>query len=107
MITYAERFLEWKESHSNCKANFKGFAPAMEPEGTIRIFKISFEMHGLYYTKFFGDGDSKRYSSVKDIYSDFRINVAKYGCIGHVQKQMGTALRKLKKERKALGAKGG
>ena len=78
----------------------------MEPEGAIRIFKISFEMHGLYYTKFFGDGDSKSYSSVKDIYSDFGINVAKYGCNGHVQKQMGTALRKLKKERKSLGCKG-
>ena len=79
----------------------------MEPEGAIRICKISFEMHGLYYTKLFGDGDSKSYSSVKDIYSDFGINVAKYGCIGHVQKQMGTALRKLKKEKKSIWCKGG
>ena len=102
----SERFLEWKESHINCKANFKGSAPAMEPEGAIRIFKRSFEMHGLYYTKFFGDGDSKSYSSVKDIYSDVGIDIAKYECIGHVQKRMGTALRKLKKEKKGLGGKG-
>ena len=107
MITYSERFLEWKESHINCKANFKGFAPAMEPEGAIRTFKILFEIHSLYYTKLFGDGDSKSYSSVKDIHLDVGINVANYGCIGHAQKQMGTALRKLKKERKALSAKGG
>ena len=62
-------------------------------------------MHGLYYTKFFGDGDSKSYSSVKDIYSDVGVDVTKYECIGHVQKRMGTALRKLKKEKKCLGGK--
>ena len=95
----SNRFLEWKKSHINCKANFKGSAPAMEPEGAVRIFKRSFEVHGLYYTTFFGDGDSKSYSSVKDIYSDVGVDVTKYECIGHVQKRMGTALRKLKKRK--------
>ena len=44
-------YQKWKAEHSNCKADLKGFAPAMEPEGADRIFKRSVEKHGLHYTK--------------------------------------------------------
>ena len=55
----------WKADHTKCKANFQGSAPAMEPEGTDRIFRRSVELHNLRYTEFYGDGDSNSYSRVK------------------------------------------
>ena len=33
----------WRADHNNCTANFQGPAPAMEPEGTERIFRRSVE----------------------------------------------------------------
>jgi len=63
-------YKQWKAEHSNCKADFKGSAPAMEPEGADRIFKRLIEKHGLYYTKYFGDGDSKSFQCVQDTYKD-------------------------------------
>ena len=43
-------------------------------------------------------GDSKSYASVKEIYGT-EITVRKLECIGHVQKMVGTRLRKLKKKK--------
>ncbi|GFW30236.1 uncharacterized protein TNCV_3067881 [Trichonephila clavipes] len=60
----------------------------MEPLGVYRIFERSVEMRKLQYVNFFGDGDSKGYASVKDIYG--KNTVAKYECIGHIQKRVGT-----------------
>lgn len=37
------------EHASKCKTNFCGSAPAMEPEGTKRIFKRSVSSHKLQY----------------------------------------------------------
>ena len=48
----------WHASHK-CSLNFKGSSPAMETEGTKHIFKNSVSKHGLCYTSFYGDGDSK------------------------------------------------
>ncbi|GFV44071.1 uncharacterized protein TNCV_3571921 [Trichonephila clavipes] len=76
----------------------------MEPLGVYRIFERSVEMRKLQYVNFFGDGDSKWYASVKDIYG--KNTVAKYECIGHIQKRVGTKLRKLKSKRKDLGGRG-
>ena len=87
-----------------CKANFQGSAPAMETEGVARIFARSEELHSLQYTEFFGDGESKAYLRVENIYDD--VHVEKKECVGHVKKRVGTALRKLKKENKGLGGKG-
>ncbi|GFY28692.1 uncharacterized protein TNCV_3440591 [Trichonephila clavipes] len=44
------------------------------------------------------------YASVKDIYG--KNTVAKYECIGHIQKRVGTKPRKLKSKRKDLGGRG-
>ena len=40
------------------------------------------------------------------MYSEENVEVVKKECVGHVQKQVGTALLKLKKENKGLGGKG-
>ena len=102
----SEEYHRWRAEHNNCKANYKGSAPAMESEGADRIFRRSVATHKLRYTDLYSDGDSKSYNRVKDVYSADGIQIAKKECIGHVQKRVGTALRKLKKETPALGGKG-
>ena len=78
----------------------------MEPEGVDRIFRRSVKRHNLRYTEYYGDGDSKSYLKVKDVYQDACVPVEKRECIGHVQNRVGTTLRKLKKNNPGLGGKG-
>ena len=78
----------------------------MGPEGADRIFQRSVEKHNLRYTEFYGDGDSKSFTRVKGVYEDDGIEMEKKECIGHVQKRVGTVLRKLKRENPGLGGKG-
>ena len=87
-----------------CRVNFQGSAPSMESEGAKRVFQRSIEKNGLRYTEFFGDGDSKGFPTIEKIYDD--VTVVKRECIGHVQKRVGTRLRRLKKSVKGLGGKG-
>ncbi|XP_032217741.1 uncharacterized protein LOC116601166 [Nematostella vectensis] len=99
-------YQQWKVDHVNCKANFKGSAPAMEPEGVERIFKRSTETRYLRYTEYYGDRDSKGFARVENVYEDMGITAEKKECIGHVQKRVGSALRKLKRENPGLGGQG-
>ncbi|GFV36752.1 uncharacterized protein TNCV_2649951 [Trichonephila clavipes] len=85
-----------------CK-NHKGSASNMETVGVYRIFERSEANRSLRYTSYYGDGDSKAFNNVKDIYG--YDSVVKYECIGHVQKRVGSRLRKLKKCTKGLGGK--
>ena len=79
----------------------------MEHEGAKRIFGRSVSIYGLQYNEFYGDGDSKSFAAVEHVYEkDHGVVVEKKECVGHVQKRLGTALRKLKKETKGLGGKG-
>ena len=52
----------------------------------------------MRYTNYIGDGDSKSYAEVvkADPYNGVQIN--KLGCIGHVQKRVGSNMRTFKKE---------
>ncbi|GFV73149.1 uncharacterized protein TNCV_3665661 [Trichonephila clavipes] len=76
----------------------------MEAVGATRIFQRSIVKRGLKYAHYYGDGDSKGFISVKDAYG--KDSVTKYECIGHVQKRVGTRLRKLKSKNKNLSGKG-
>ena len=98
-VTYAN----WMNSHI-CSYNYKGSAPGMEPAGAQRIFERSIEKYNLRYINYLGDGDSKSYTSVKNIYNGVSVN--KLECVGHYQKRIGTRLRKLKKTVKGLGGRG-
>ena len=71
-----------------------------------RIFERSEEKHKLRYTEYYGDRDSKGFNGVGKTYIDKGLKVVKKECVGHVQKRVGTALRKLKKEKKGMGGKG-
>jgi hypothetical protein len=99
----AAKKTDLQERHK-CKANYHGSAPSMKVEGVKRIFKRSEQTRKLQYTEYFGDGDSKAYQEVQDCYKN--IHIEKKECVGHVQKGVGTALRKLKKENKGIGGKG-
>lgn len=48
------------------------------------------------YTQFLGDGDSKAYKCVIESEPYRDVQIKKVECVGHVQKRMGTRLRKLK-----------
>lgn len=96
-------FLVWYRSYKdNCDINFDGSSPAMEAQGALTMFQRSIVKHKLRYTGLIADGDSKTHSLLLDMkpYGDF--NVEKMDCIGHVQKRMGTALRKLKRQKHSV-----
>nr|XP_047127825.1 uncharacterized protein LOC124808661 [Hydra vulgaris] len=93
----------WHDKHK-CTFNYQGLPGGMEPEGARRIWGRSIEKHNLRYTDFYGDGDSKGYDDVKNIYQGVLVN--KLECVGHVQKRVGTRLRNLKKKEKGLGGRG-
>lgn len=97
-------YLLWKANHVS-NANYRGSAPAMDHDGTQRVFTRPKEKRSLIYNHFYGDRDSKSFSSIENIYKEDDFKVIKYECIGHVQKRVGTALRKLTKQRK-LGGRG-
>ena len=71
----------------------------METAGATEIFSSSKETHGLYYTFYYGDHDSKAYPAVKDIYGPNN-PIKKFECVDHYQKGVGSRLCNLKKKNK-------
>ena len=66
----------------------------MEITGAKNIFARSVTNYDVRYTGCYGDGDSKSFVDVENIYHGFKLK--KYRCIGHYQKPVGNRLRKLK-----------
>ena len=54
-------------------ANHKGSAGAMEVIGIKWIFQRSAEKHGLRYVKFVGDGESKSFLALEEIYERVKV----------------------------------
>lgn len=109
------RFQKWQKQHAKlCKKNHNGSAGKMEVSGMLTIFSRSLEKHCVRYTSYIGDGDTKTFLALKDAkpYGDISIN--KLECVGHIQKRMGSRLRKLKTQMqrtklsdgKTIGGKG-
>ena len=108
--------LQWQIRHkASCSINHQGSSGAMEVDGLRDIFLRSVKKYGIRYTTFIGDGDSSSYATIseeKPYGPDIIID--KKECIGHVQKRLGTRLRKLKsslgnrklKDGKCIGGKG-
>ena len=101
-------FAVWKANHT-CSMNYQGSAPNMEVTGAKKIFSRSITERSLRYVQMFSDGDSKTFPAIKNTYLEGDVlpktEVQKKECIGHVQKRVGTRLRKLKKEVKGLKGK--
>ncbi|GFT89819.1 uncharacterized protein TNCV_1665681 [Trichonephila clavipes] len=100
------RKFEYESSKADhiCQCNFTGSLSKMEIVGASRIFLRSEKNGRLQYTQYYGDGDSKAFMSVKDTYG--LNSVTKFECTGHVQKRVGSHLRKLKTKIKGLSVKG-
>ena len=96
------RYQEWKASH-NCKINHAGSANSMETAGAVRIFERSVATRGLKYKNMLGDGDSCTYNAIveRKPYGEECVP-NKMECIGHVQKRVGSRLRKLKNKSKGV-----
>ena len=64
-----DQYNAWKENHA-CLKNHSGSAGAMEITGSTRIFKKSTDknMNSLCYSEYYGGGDNKSFTKVKDIY---------------------------------------
>ncbi|XP_071040204.1 uncharacterized protein [Parasteatoda tepidariorum] len=88
----------WLQKHLPfCKKNHLGSAGQMEVDGMLKIFQRSEKLHGLKYTNYIGDCDSKTYLALSknNPYGD-SFPIQKEECVGHVQKRMGSRLRTLK-----------
>ncbi|GFV49608.1 uncharacterized protein TNCV_2814661 [Trichonephila clavipes] len=91
-------YKKWKILHvKECLKNHNGSAGMMVTVGMVRIFQRSLSHRSVRYTSYIEDGDSKTFSSItaSNPYGE-DITVSKIECVGHVQKRMGTRLRKLK-----------
>ncbi|GFT74208.1 uncharacterized protein TNCV_4081291 [Trichonephila clavipes] len=87
----------------------------MEVDGMLRIFNRSEKLHNLKYSNCIGDGDTKTFNALSENkpYGDDH-HIQKIECVGHMQKRMGTRLRKLKlvyskkklSDDKTIGGKG-
>ena len=94
-------FKLWRESHE-CKMNYEGSAPSMEPAGALKILQRSINNGGCVTFTIMVMGDSKSYSTVKNVYKP-PYEIEKFECVGHVQKRVGCRLRKSKREKKDFG----
>ena len=98
------KYNKWEDNHAtSCQMNHQGPLGEMEGSRALRIFSRSIEKYKLKYTTFVGDGDSGTFTVVKEgVEKKYgsRYHVTKEECIGHVQKQMGNALRAFVKEMK-------
>lgn len=96
-----------------CTANYNGPSGGMEPAGAVHIFNRSVTKHGLKYTSYIGDGDSRAYKAVCES-KPYDENIQKLECVGHIQKRLGSRMRSMKKRMKgtklddglSLGGKG-
>lgn len=89
-----------KEAAHICSKNYEGTSGGMEAAAAVKMFSRSEKERGVFYTKFLGDGDSKAYKSVTESMPYVNKTITKLECVGHVQKRMGTRLRKLKQNLK-------
>ncbi|GFW40685.1 uncharacterized protein TNCV_2836291 [Trichonephila clavipes] len=82
--------------NENCKSNHFGNSGSMDVSGAIEIFQRSESLHGLRYTKFWGDGDARAYKAGNEMQPYGHTCIEKLECVGYVKKRMGTRLQALK-----------
>lgn len=114
-IKSGNRYEIWKKKHMQvCTKNHSGSASKMEVDGMLRIFSRSEESQGIRYKHYIGDGDTKTFSQIASLNPYKDLQIEKIECVGHIQKRMGTRLRKLKSQmagkklsdKKTIGGKG-
>ena len=93
---------KYKIDH-DCTINHSGSALAMEQVG-INVYSIAQWKKKLRYIKYYGDGDTKAFRVVENMYADTKVLKKEY--IGHIQKPVGNKLRKKKKTETGLAKLG-
>lgn len=94
-------FDNWFAAHEkDCLLNHSGSAGKMELVGMTRMFHRSEVQHNVKYVGYIGDGDARTFAAIKESepYGD-NVDIQKLECVGHIQKRMGTRLRKLKQSK--------
>ena len=84
----------------NCKLNYSGSANGVEVASAKQMFQRSMSERKLRYADYYGDGDSKAFLAIENTY--YGIKATKTECTGHVQKCVGTRMRKLKRNKNEL-----
>lgn len=87
-----------KNKHEEeCMANYYGSSGGMEVAGVRSIYQRSVKWYNVRYINYLGDGDSKAFKEIEELrpYGN-NVNISKLECVGHVQKRMGSRLRRLK-----------
>lgn len=85
-----------KSKHQeSCTKNYEGSSGAMEVTAAREVFARSIS-RGVRYVKYLGDGDSNAFQAVVDSKPYDNVDITKLECVGHVQKRMGSRLRRLK-----------
>lgn len=114
----SKSYQDWLVNHTNkCCMNHQGSSDSMETASAVEMFLRSIETRSLKYGTFVGDGDTDCFAHVKEeCYKKYgnQYTVTKEECVGHVQKRLGTALRKYKlsmkgkklQDGKTVGGKG-
>lgn len=90
--------LKQHQEGGKCKANYTGVSGGMESVGAVTIFERSMKKYDVRYVNYLGDGDSKAFKRVVESKPYGDTEITKLECVGHVQKRMGTRLRKIKKD---------
>jgi len=106
--TEPEKYEAWYADHeSECSINHTGSSGKMEIDAIVAMFLRSIEKHGVKYSTYVGDGDSKTFNGIlKAEPYGHDSPVVKKECVGHVEKRMGTRLRNAIKNNKGISGKG-
>lgn len=106
-------FMIWEEEHSKvCTRNHVGASGQMEALGITAMFRRSENERDVRYVQYIGDGDSSTFNKILEAKPYGEDVVQKVECVQHVQKRMGTRLRKRTSEKiklsdgKGFGGKG-
>ncbi|GBO08645.1 hypothetical protein AVEN_50696-1 [Araneus ventricosus] len=98
-----------------CTKSHIGSSGKMEGDGMVKLFQRSESERGVRYLNYIGDGNSSTFLSISACHPyGENVPLSKVECDGHVQKRMGSRLRKLKKygskklyDNKTIAGKGG
>ncbi|CAB3995288.1 Hypothetical predicted protein [Paramuricea clavata] len=99
-----KEFQERKKAREpKCEVNHVGSSEEMEAVSAVDIFSRSIATRKLKYTTFVGDGDSSSFGRVKEALDNkfgAAYEIKKEECVGHVQKRLGSGLRRYKNDMK-------
>ena len=90
------------EEYTNVHSTIPSLRGVMEADGILECFLSSVIKRQLRYLTYIGDGDTKSYQNVVNANPYRGYEIVKAECVGHVQKRVGTRLRKFKTDYKEL-----